>query len=285
MSYRDLGYNGFLTKTIISSTRQSPIQARNTIGMSSLSALSISSPLNATTGITFSSTDNDTAAWTTGVIYFSDGSNSGQVAAGNTGNITATTYVYFDKEKAGELKTTTDPAEATGPLKFMVAIVEEGESGKKCKITPTIAAGLVVSDLTADQIKAGEITLSEVVTGDLDDIADGSTYVRITGTKESNYDNAYTLANSVQTASFTEISPGKVLISGSTHLDDWRNATDATKIDGGNIYTNTISAQALKASTISVGLNVGEDNIKIDGANKRIIVNDGTNNRIVIGNV
>lgn len=32
-------------------------------------------------------------------------------------------------------------------------------------------------------------------------------------------------------------------------------------------------------------LNVGNKNIKIDGANRRIIINDGTTNRIVIGNV
>ena len=369
-SYLDFGYDSFLQKTILTSPAQSPMEARASIPAGSLSSSQISSPLNPTTTIVFSSTDNNTAAWTAGVIYFADGTESQTITAGNTGNISATTYVYYDRDKSPVLQTTTTASEASGANKFMLAIVEEGASGKKCKITPTIAAGLIISGLEADQIKAGEITLSGVVTGDLDDvtdgtsygkvlntqitageivlsavsgdldditdgtsygkvlntqitageivlsavsgdlddISDGSSYVKITATKEGNYDNAYTLANSVQTASYTEIAPGKVLISGSTHLDDWSSGVDATKIDGGNIYTNTITATQIAASTITateisgtqldvVATNTGtldvdeyitlgnDSNVKIDGANKRILINDGTNNRIVIGDV
>ena len=61
------------------------------------------------------------------------------------------------------------------------------------------------------------------------------------------------------------------------------NATGQTLIDGG-----LIEARALKAGDITVALNVGTGGtgyVKIDGANNRIIVHDGTTNRIVIGNV
>ena len=49
----------------------------------------------------------------------------------------------------------------------------------------------------------------------------------------------------------TQITPGKVLISGSTSLSDWSHGSDATKIDGGDIYTNTITATQIAAGTIT----------------------------------
>lgn len=50
-------------------------------------------------------------------------------------------------------------------------------------------------------------------------------------------------------ANSTLITPGKVLISGSTTLSNWRNGTDNTKIEGGSIATNTVTA-----NKVSVGL-------------------------------
>jgi len=50
-------------------------------------------------------------------------------------------------------------------------------------------------------------------------------------------------------AGSTTIEPGKIEISGGTTLASWRNGTDATKIEGGSIAANTISA-----NKISVGL-------------------------------
>lgn len=47
------------------------------------------------------------------------------------------------------------------------------------------------------------------------------------------------------------ITPGKVLINGATTLDDWSHATNATYIDGGMIYTNTITADEIAANTIT----------------------------------
>jgi len=50
----------------------------------------------------------------------------------------------------------------------------------------------------------------------------------------------------------------------------------------------SISADRIGAGTVIVGLNLGTSSagyVLLDGANNRIIVNDGTTNRIVIGNV
>jgi predicted phage tail protein len=50
-------------------------------------------------------------------------------------------------------------------------------------------------------------------------------------------------------ASSTTIDPGKILIAGATTLANWRNGTDQTKIEGGNIYANSIAANALKVGS------------------------------------
>lgn len=44
----------------------------------------------------------------------------------------------------------------------------------------------------------------------------------------------------------TQIDPGKILISGGTSLADWRSGGDTTKINGGNIATNSVRANVLE---------------------------------------
>lgn len=50
---------------------------------------------------------------------------------------------------------------------------------------------------------------------------------------------------------------------------------------GDAVFKGTINAGALIAGAVSVGA----DTVSIDGANQRIVINDGTTNRIVIGEV
>lgn len=221
--YRDFGYNKFGSKSVLTSGRMSPLEAKNNIPKGALSAANLSSPLNPTTDIEFSSTDNDTAAWTSGTIYFADGSSSGEISSGDTGNITDTTFVYFDKTDTGQLKTTQDHRTASGPNKALLAIVDLGASGKDCKIVTTLGSGLTVSGLTASQIEANTITASEIA---------------------------------------------------------------ASTITGDEISANQLDALATSTGTLDVDeyMTLGSDaNVKIDGNNKRIIINDGTNDRILIG--
>lgn len=44
----------------------------------------------------------------------------------------------------------------------------------------------------------------------------------------------------------TQIDPGLILISGGTSLADWRSGGDSTKIDGGNLETNSVAANVLR---------------------------------------
>ena len=50
-----------------------------------------------------------------------------------------------------------------------------------------------------------------------------------------------------------------------------------------NAKINDLSADKITAGTISVTVNLGEENIEIDGEENRILINDGTNDRILIG--
>lgn len=60
-----------------------------------------------------------------------------------------------------------------------------------------------------------------------------------------------------------------------------RNTVGNSKIVG-------VSAEKIIAGTVDVAINLGTATtgyVRLDGANNRIIVNDGTTNRIVIGEV
>jgi hypothetical protein len=65
-------------------------------------------------------------------------------------------------------------------------------------------------------------------------------------------DGEYNPAKQVNAAS-TQIDPGKILISGSTSLASWRNGGDNTKIEGGSIAANTITANKLTLGNRNIG--------------------------------
>jgi hypothetical protein len=56
-------------------------------------------------------------------------------------------------------------------------------------------------------------------------------------------------------AGTTQINPGKIVISGSTTLANWRAGSDATKIEGGSIAANTITANKLTVGMRGVVIN------------------------------
>ncbi len=169
MNIADYGYDGFYQRRL--TPTYPPPMTRADIGSvlpkGSLAAKHIGNYLRFTTDIEFSSTDNDTAAWTQGTINFADGVVTETIAAGNTGDISATTYVYYDAGIKGALQTTTDPSVAIDDLKTLIAIVQEGAAGKSCQIVPTTAAGLVVTDITANNIQGNQLDVLAANTGTL----------------------------------------------------------------------------------------------------------------------
>lgn len=70
---------------------------------------------------------------------------------------------------------------------------------------------------------------------------------------------------------------------------DTGDATFLGRILAGSVITTTISADYIKAGTLTVAVDVGVGAsgayVRLDGVNNRIIIHDGSNPRIVIGNI
>jgi len=332
-NYSSLGYNEFLERrSMFSQSTLSPTVASAMLPAGSVGSFTTGLSASYTTTIVFTADDSNTASWSEGVIHLFDGTTSETIGASNTGNITATTYIYYDKSKPRDLVTTTDPAVATGAYKTLLAIVEKVDDVTKlCKITTTNATGLNVSNIQANQIAAGVITTSElnftplISTDGGDDIiatinasseglAISADRISISGstTFSSGYNPAdkvdevggtyNSAASGARVSIFPDANTGivaynatpaevfKVLVGGTDSGDviignyagnkglKWDNSAGTFDIRG-SLTASDIST----GGTVSVAMNLGETNVKLDGANKRIIINDGTDDRILIG--
>lgn len=108
-------------------------------------------------------------------------------------------------------------------------------------VTPgQVAEGdIAANSIVADHIRAATITGDKIsVTTALP----ASITVGVTGVQIG---NPAALVN----LNTTTIDPGKILISGATSLADWRDGSDATKINGGSI-----SANSIQANSVAIGL-------------------------------
>lgn len=115
--------------------------------------------------LTWTATDYNTASWGSGAIRFSDGT-SYSIDAGNTGDISATTYIYFDGTSV--LKTTTTYTDAVGDTKVLLAIVQvAGDTDAKSIITALNSPGTTIDG-------------NKVVTGKIVS-TDGKTYFDLDG--------------------------------------------------------------------------------------------------------
>ena len=125
--------------------------------------------------LVFSSTDNDTVAWSTGSIVLGSGETF-SIASGNTGNITALTYIYLDTDASTTvLQTTTTASTSIGANKILIAVAENvadvakdaeyvvyGGSGA-VGVSKTILAGVIAANtITANEIAANTITAAEI---------------------------------------------------------------------------------------------------------------------------
>jgi hypothetical protein len=265
----------------------------------------LQSILNPITDIEFSSTDENTAAWTTGTIYFSDGSKSGQITADDTGTMTGTTFIYYDRNHDGELLITTDHARAVGTSRVLLAIANVGATGKSCKIIPSIGAGLVVSDITADQITAGTVDTSLLTVGSLSFV---STLVWTATDANTASWGAGTVTTSDGTAySISAGNTGNILVTTYVYLDTDTSVTalqttsTASSATGDNklllaiVQLGATGAKCIIDVINSNGTTIDGDKIvtgKVQSAdgktyfdldNNDIVMNDGTNNRVVLG--
>lgn len=129
-----------------------------------------------------------------------------------------------------------------------------GTVGTTLNITTTtqIADGIIttahitVNTLNGDRIQtntldAGKITAGSILAGTILVGSGGPTLSTVSSNAALGASDPGGRIN----VGSTLIDPGKILISGGTSLANWRNGTDATKIEGGSIAANTITANKL----------------------------------------
>ena len=111
--------------------------------------------------MTFSAVDADTVQWSAGTVTLTDGSIY-SIEAGNTGNMSALTYIYFDANVSlVALQTTTTQATAVGRGKILVAVAQNNATvGSEATFQVFGGSGGLL--LKADNIAANAITANEI---------------------------------------------------------------------------------------------------------------------------
>jgi hypothetical protein len=128
------------------------------------------------------------------------------------------------------------------------------------------ASQIAASTITASQIAANTITASQIaansISGDRISTSTslpGTITIGATGVTLSTIQSQANDPAARVNANSTIIDPGKILVSGATTLANWRNGSDSTKIEGGAIAANTITA-----NKIAVGLREIDTSISFD---------------------
>jgi|GEM_PF-1210451 len=143
------------------------------------------------------------------------------------------------------------------------------------QIKDAIITDAKIVDLDAGKIKADTVLAGSIKVGNdtLDLI-------------KNNASNPVTAINNGATL----IDPGKILISGGTSLADWRMGGDTTKINGGNIATNTITANKLTIGSRGItvtGITFEHNKPDLNhvswtsGSIRYIADNGGSSNRVI----
>jgi hypothetical protein len=131
----------------------------------SLSGLASGTDINIfgwTSTMTFSATDYRTVTWTSGVITLADGTTF-NIGTGNTGNMAALTYIYFDKAvSTTALQVTTTAATAVGANKILIAVAQNN-SDTLSKATLQVFGGKGGQLITVDQIAANSASTNEFI--------------------------------------------------------------------------------------------------------------------------
>ena len=115
--------------------------------------------------LTWVNTAYNRVSWNAGTIYWADGTTS-SVNSGNTGDMTQTTYLYYDGSL--NLRKTNNYKEITGSNKVLVAAIVPGiDSNEESVITVFLSTGTTID---GDKVITGRIQSADSLTYfDLDD--------------------------------------------------------------------------------------------------------------------
>jgi hypothetical protein len=112
--------------------------------------------------MTFSASDADTVAWTSGTITLMNG-DTYSINAGNTGDITALTYIYLDiNTSETALQTTTTASDAVGSGKILIAVAENNSDTDSDAVFQ-VFGGSGGNNLLVDNIVANSASTNEFI--------------------------------------------------------------------------------------------------------------------------
>lgn len=229
--------------------------------------------LDFTHDIVFSVTDKDTTAWASGTITMSNG-RTFSISSGNTGNMSARTYIYLDTAVSSTvLQTTTTVATAMGANKKLIGVAQNGAAEASFQVNQGIGGMKLTTAMTSISNNDWQYSGAWSVT-DADTIAwasgtlttsNGGSY-SITGSNTGNmsaktyvyFDLAVSsTAFQTTTTSATAIGEGKILIA------ICQNATGEAKfmvvndnaynIDAANIVAGSVTATELSTAITYAG--------------------------------
>lgn len=115
-----------------------------------------------TSTITFSASDYRTIAWTSGAITLTDGTVY-TISSGNTGNLSALTYIYIDIGVSSTvLQVTTTAANSVGTNRILLAVCQNN-SDTTSKSTVQVFGGAGGQLLKVDNIVANSASTNEFI--------------------------------------------------------------------------------------------------------------------------
>ena len=185
----------------------------------------------------FSVTDADTVAWASGTITLLDGTTY-SIAAGNTGNMSARTYIYFTIADDDALLITTTAATAVGSGKILVASAINSTN----EALFFVFGGIGGIKIPATDLENLTITASQIASNAIEEAKVASDAITAT----------------------------KINVSG---LDGASGDVAVNHIVAGMIQTNAITSIKINADAVTA---TKIDVVGLDGATGRIVVADQT---------
>ena len=199
--------------------------------------------------LTFSATDYRIAAWTSGTITLMDGTTF-TISSGNTGNMSALTYIYLDKAVSSTvLQTTTTPATAVGTGKVLLAVAQNiSDTSKYAKFQVFSGSGgvggsfiaadnIIVTTLAAIVANMGAITAGTITVDTSGYIRGGQTdYNTGTGFFLGYSGGAYKFSIGVSTGNFLTWDGSTLRVQGGVSPSQWV-ASDDSLVSADNSYS------------------------------------------------
>lgn len=171
--------------------------------------------------VVFSVTDADTVEWAAGTLTLSNGRGY-SIAAGNTGNMSALTYIYFDLRQSQEaFQTSTTYDDAVGEDRLLIATAQNGTVEPYFRVFGG-TGGFNFDTLSVNKLTAGTINSQSIVLG----VTGGSGDVEIrSGISTGDFDNSDVNSGFILGIDDSDGDTAKFYIGDGTNYLEWDGST------------------------------------------------------------